>query len=476
MGCTLGLLVGIAFVRFSPILVLGMLVAIIFISAAPKRPEIALLGMLIATSSIVFEEKLPIISTGIGSFHIPDIILLGLLGLIVMRRFFDPGFRFVHTPLDWPLLIFFSLTLLSTFIALYQSSVEFETARRAIRVLSYYLTFFIVTNLVRDRRQLNFLLNGFFLLATIVAVGMIGQFLLGDSVNILPGRVESLSTQGVLFEDIVRIAPPGFSIVLVSFVTILCTLVLEKFKPHGLLKFLQCGLLGIALLITFLRSYWAVLFLILFLLLYILRGDERPRFIGWGLVILFTASMSLLIVLNNPGSRVAKLVEASMHRLSTLVNSRIYQDEDTYGGWRKIENEYAFNTITSNPWIGLGMGAKYRPLDSRLDYRSADGVEHDFRGLIHNSHLTIMLQSGLIGYTVFIWISLIFLIRGFKYWRSVANKRLRGIMLGFTLVYLAILIAAIANSTFMQWRWTPVIGIIMGINEVLLRNVDKAQQ
>ncbi len=41
-------------------------------------------------------------------------------------------------------------------------------------------------------------------------------------------------------------------------------------------------------------------------------------------------------------------------------------------------------------------------------------------------------------------------------------------MLGFTLVYLAVLIAAVANSTFMQWRWTPVIGIIMGINEVIL--------
>jgi hypothetical protein len=45
---------------------------------------------------------------------------------------------------------------------------------------------------------------------------------------------------------------------------------------------------------------------------------------------------------------------------------------------------------------------------------------------------------------------------------------LRGVVLGFTLVYLAILIAATVNSTFVQWRWTPVIGIIMGINEVIL--------
>jgi hypothetical protein len=46
---------------------------------------------------------------------------------------------------------------------------------------------------------------------------------------------------------------------------------------------------------------------------------------------------------------------------------------------------------------------------------------------------------------------------------------MRGVMLGFTSVYLAAMIAAVANSTFTQWRWTPVIGIIMGINEVILR-------
>jgi hypothetical protein len=46
---------------------------------------------------------------------------------------------------------------------------------------------------------------------------------------------------------------------------------------------------------------------------------------------------------------------------------------------------------------------------------------------------------------------------------------MRGVVLGFTLVYLAVLIAAVVNSTFTRWYWTPVIGIIMGINEVILR-------
>lgn len=41
--------------------------------------------------------------------------------------------------------------------------------------------------------------------------------------------------------------------------------------------------------------------------------------------------------------------------------------------------------------------------------------------------------------------------------------------MGNVLVYLAILIAAVANSTFMQWRWTPLLGMMFGVNEVIYR-------
>jgi len=85
--------------------------------------------------------------------------------------------------------------------------------------------------------------------------------------------------------------------------------------------------------------------------------------------------------------------------------------------------------------------------------------------------LWILLQSGLLGYLSLMWLSLAFLLRGFRYWRSIPNSRMQGVVLGFTLAYLAVLIAAGANSSFMQWRWTTVIGIIMGINEVVLGKV-----
>jgi O-antigen ligase len=442
-----------------------MLAAALFTYATLKRPEIALVGILIATSSIVFEEQLPIVFLGGVSFHIPDILLLGLLGLIAVRWLVKPEFKIVRTPLDRPLLIFYGVTLLSTFIAIFQSSVDVVDARRAMRVLSYYLTFFVVTNLVRELRQLLSLLNGLFLLATIVAAAMIVQFFLGHTVQLLPGRVESLATQ---YEDVTRILPPGWSIILISFVAVFCILVLEKNKPRSLLKFLQCGLLGIALLFTFLRSYWAALIIVFFLLGYIFRRYDRRRLIRWGLVAIFSAAMILLVIFSDPGSRAARLVGASMDRLGTLGRSGTFQGEDSSLNWRKIENRYALSTIASHPLIGLGMGARYRPRDPKLDQRSPRGYAVDLRGLIHNGHLKILLQSGLLGYLSLMWLSFVFLMRGFRYWRGIASDRMRGVVLGFTLAYLVVLIAAVANSTFMQWRWTPVIGIIMGINEVIL--------
>ena len=82
--CSFGLLLGIACGVFSSLLVFEVLAAFFLVYATLKRPEIALLGILIATSSIVFEDQLPVVSVGI-SLHIPDFLLLGLLGLIALR-------------------------------------------------------------------------------------------------------------------------------------------------------------------------------------------------------------------------------------------------------------------------------------------------------------------------------------------------------------------------------------------------------
>lgn len=441
--------------------------------AGQHGAAIALLGILLVTATVGFANRLPVLSVGI-TLQIPDVLLVGSLACVALRRLAVPEFRFVRTPLDRPLLVFYGVTLFATCVAVLRSSLERDYAISAIRIFSYYLTFFVVTNLVTERRQLDFLLNGIFLLATIVAVGMIAQYLLGGSVQILPESPGGMETQDKSFEASRRIAPPGVSIVLVSLVTSLCILVVERFKPIGLLRWLQCGLLGLAFLVTFLRSYWAGLIVAVCLMAFLVKGADRRRLIVWGLWGLAVTSTAVLVMYvasaEAPDSRVSRLLEASWDRYSTLGKSGTFEGRDDNVEFRRLEYGYAWPAIASSPLIGLGMGAAYRPLDPRLDADIA-GIFHDRSRLIHNGHLTVMLQSGLLGYLSLLWLSLAFLMRGFRNWRMIPDDRMRGVVLGFTLVYLAAFVSAVGNSLFMLWFWTPVIGIIMGINEVVLRKV-----
>jgi hypothetical protein len=462
-----GLLLAVACVKLSPLLVLCGMAAVLFSVVMLKRPEFGLLGILVATSSIIFENQLPQLSAGGISLHIPDLLLLGLLGLIVIRLLVEPEFRPIRTRLDWPIVIFFGITLVATLIGVAHSSVGAMEARRMIRCMAYYLAFFVVTNLVRERRQLTFLLNGISALAAIVAAAMVAQFVLGDSVRLISGYVNSLTTPNSMYGDITRIVPPGWSIIVVSCVSAIAILAMAEFRARDWLSLCQCGLMGAAILVTFLRSYWAALIAVLLLLLVIVRGQSRQRLIALSALVIVVASLVLLLASSDPDSRAAKLVSASVARISTLGQSGTYQGRDSSVSWRLVENRYAFASIAAHPLIGLGMGARYRPFDRRLD---ASNSAYDFRKHIHDGHLWLILDTGLLGYLAFLWLSLAFLVRGFAHWKGVVDRRLRGVVLGFTLVYLAVFIAAVVNSTFVQWSWTPVIGIIMGINEVILKD------
>jgi O-antigen ligase len=182
------------------------------------------------------------------------------------------------------------------------------------------------------------------------------------------------------------------------------------------------------------------------------------------------SAIVLLPAFAEPESEMGRLVGASYARLATLSSANTINESSLQ--WRYVENEYALRQIISHPLLGLGLGARYRPFDPRIDYPR---MGWDARGFIHNGHLWILLDTGLLGYLALMWLSLAFLIRGFRYWRRVANYQLKGVVLGFTLVYLAVLVAAVVNSTFVQWRWTPVIGIMIGINEVILMRFRQAE-
>jgi len=134
--------------------------------------------------------------------------------------------------------------------------------------------------------------------------------------------------------------------------------------------------------------------------------------------------------------------------------------------YRYIENEYAYPQIESHPLFGLGLGANYRPVDRRVDYGPA---KSSLTYYIHNGHLWVMLKTGLLGYVFFMWFLLLFVKRGLQNWKRITDPFLKGIVLSFVATIPGILLASTVNPIFKQSYWAPVIGVMLGMSEVILR-------
>jgi O-antigen ligase len=330
-----------------------------------------------------------------------------------------------------------------------------------MRTVSYYLTFFIVTNLMRSRRQITTLLRGLLLLAVFVAIAMLAQFVLGKSLVILAGRVETLGTR---YSDITRMLPPGESVLLVAFLALTTILVLDRPVMAHRARLIAWLLTGAAILLTFNRNFWFSVVLGLVLLGVVLVGEDRRRYIQWivAIGIIFSMGAATLVVVV-PETRVGRLATASANRFVTLINVSTYSEDRSLRD-RLPEYEYTIPQIVSHPVLGIGMGASYRPYDSRLDW-----LGHNHQRYTHNAHLWLLMKSGLVGYLCMMWLSIVFLARALKHWRYIQEPELRGMVLGFAITYAGVLGASIVNPILMQYYWTPIIGLMMGLSELAIR-------
>jgi O-antigen ligase len=80
-----------------------------------------------------------------------------------------------------------------------------------------------------------------------------------------------------------------------------------------------------------------------------------------------------------------------------------------------------------------------------------------------------MLKTGILGYLLLVLVFLLFLRHSLANWRRVRDPYLRAIVLAFAVTVIGLLPATIVNPIFSENYWTPLLGIMMGINEVLYR-------
>jgi hypothetical protein len=464
VAVVVGIAIGLMSVLASPLAVFAILIGIGLLIAILKSPGLLLIGILVFSSTIISEDIIPIFEFGPGRLYLTDLMLLMLFGLIVARLLVEPDFKLVRTPLDLPMITFLTITFLTAGVAVVRTGLDIGYAITELRVVIYYAAIFPVTNLLRERRQIMLLFWGLIGLAIFVAIAMFAQFLLGQSANILPGRVESLVTTGETHSEITRIVTPGESLALTMFITLTVILVLERFSIVSFARALQVAITGLAVIITFNRNFWIGVGIALLILAYLVREQERAKLILWSIASTALLAIILLLIFAMPESRAQTLVTSSVERLASLAETNNYESQDSTLRWRNFEYQYSIPAAFEHPLFGLGMGSLYRPIILGID-----DIYFDGRAYTHNAHMWILMKTGVFGYLSFVWLSALFVARSFRNWRLPNDPTLRGIVLGFTLTYIGVFVGSIVNPMFMQWYWTPVIGIMMGANEAIIR-------
>jgi len=459
----IGLLLGLASVWVPPFLLLAAVAGLMYLVVAWLWPEFAVLIVLILTSTVIDINIFPSIPIGFGHLIVTDFLLFIPLGILLLRNWVA-GLSIIHTPLDLPLIGFYAVAIISTLIAILTRSITFNQSLGELRVVNFYLIFFVVTNLIRDKKQLQLLIKGIFLLAIIVALGMIAQFVVGNAVTILPGRVEALGEAGVTAPDVTRVLPPGQSLVLIALVAFFVLLITDNKESKLLGRFLQIFIVGLAVLITFNRSFWVAVGLALILVGILVSIRDKVRY---ATVVVWIVAGTLIVLiavsaLNN--NQTQALVENSVARFSTLFDPGTLVSSSLQD--RYVEDGYAIPQIIAHPLIGTGLGSDYRPFDRRIDFPP---ITWDKYAYIHNGHYWVILKTGFIGYGLLIWLLLLGIKRGLQNWRQVEDPLQKGVILAFPAMIIGILAMAVVNPVFSAFDWTPVIAIMLGVNEVIIR-------
>lgn len=462
----IGALVALFLLTIPPTYIVLALIGIFVLAVIMRKPEIGILIIVALTSSIVFEESLPLIPFGPGSLQLSDILLLFMLGTIAYRVFIDKTLTITKSPLNIPLLVFLGCASLSAALAIFRYGVNFNDVMRLYRLISYYFIFFLVINLVRENSQIKFLIKGIFAIATVVALAMIVQLIAGESVQLMPGRIESAAS---LYREYatLRILPPGQTLVFVAFITSTCLIVFAKDSPVIFSwMFLLALLLGSGTLLTYTRSYWVAIIIAAVIMFLVTAGESRMRLATLLTVVLLLGG-SVIVLIGGTEGTLGTTVSAVSDRFASLFAGRELSESSSID-FRKIENEYALAQVKSHPVLGIGLRNDYRP--------EIYGSEDKLTYYVHNAYLYLLTDMGLVGFLSFFWFYLRFLHRAITNWKSIDDIFLKSTLVGFMISGIVILPMALVIPLFMEWYSITVIAVMIGLAEVLITHSEIVEE
>jgi O-antigen ligase len=457
-----GLVLGTAAAVLSPIYALAIVPAILAAYLIARRPEWGILLLMAITGGLVNYDQLPYFSLGPISFHITDVLLIYLLVLAAVRILIWRSYPYVSTRLDVPLLLFYSMAVMSLITAIVQFQLPPNTAIREFRVVTYWLGFFAVTQLIRSQQQLNTLFKGLVVLAVIMTLMVTVQMIV-PSLPLVRVSSETLVTAGREFSGVSRVWISGERLIYAMLIVAVCLALLTSSNRQRRLYGLVAAILFVWLFLSYQRNYWFTTALALFMLVLLIRWRERWSAFRW---VLLTA-IALVLVLAIPDNPLTPWGEAALDRVFSVQASTL--EHDTSALLRQTELEYAVQKVAEYPLFGVGIGNDYRPWIRRFDFFPGAVTSRGLVWYCHNAYMWIWVKMGTPALLFFLWLCFRFVYRGLRLWRRIPDTRWRAVALGFTLAFVGQMISNLVAPNFIQ-SWVLIIfPIMMAMNELLYK-------
>ena len=346
------------------------------VSAGWRWPSLSLVVVLLAVLGV-----LPVVKN-----KMVDLLIVAFIGLMLLVRMHDIPKIMVRYRSQFRLLGALLLyTLLSaTYAHMYQRHFTAYIYSESSIIL-HWVMFLGVALLIDDEESANKTLKMIIGLSLLLCFVALAQSIFSLKLSFSgESRVEILDEASGGISAIKRSLVPGVPLVLFSYFLSLLALLRNSGRRWVWILIMLMTLL--ALFVSFGRALWAVTALLSIIAAAMTGRKALFKFLF--LTAIIGAFAATMLAVFQPD-----VLAGIVNRMTSVKNEG---GTSTSLGWRLTENYFAIPQIMENIWIGLGLGAEYKPRLVELRYFSEQ------THYIHNGYLYVLLKMGVVGFLIYI--------------------------------------------------------------------------
>lgn len=415
------------------------------------RQEVALLALITA-------------HFGVGYF-IPDVVTQGLIrGLfllaigfvLLLRTGIKKSVTRISTPLDKVVILWLVIVLVSFIYGFYfrHNNMRYSLGD-LYKFLEIISIFWLATLIIKDNKQIRFLIWGFLIIA--LMFGVVDSMIFFARFHALGDVLGARVRYAAQFSSI-------FALVLV----VSLMLYEQKRRIRIILAFLGLVFL-VSFALTFFRTGYIALPSALIFIFFLYFYKHRKRFLPYARK--FTILILFLLIFVSLVSGIFTLVNIdiiketaahfySMSDISLLASAQIRISE---------AKSIISGGIAQNPLLGAGLGAEYSA--PRLQWSTDPGkrIRWDKKHYVHNNYLEFLLRTGIPGLLIFLFLALKYLKDAMKFYLRSKNWLYQGILLGAIGIFISSSIIALSCNML----YSPLLFMMIAVTYCVAYLEDK---